>query len=100
MYLANATRPDIAFSVDLLARYSSSPIRRYWNGIKHILRYLKGTLDMDLFYANKDGADLVGYADAVYFSYVENLVQNKLKLSSTVVIRKSSIEQEVVISKG
>ena len=37
MYLANATRPDIAFSVNLLARYSSSPTRRHWNGVKHIL---------------------------------------------------------------
>jgi hypothetical protein len=25
MYLANCTRPDIAFSVNLLARYSSTP---------------------------------------------------------------------------
>ncbi|XP_070005245.1 cytochrome P450 89A2-like [Nicotiana sylvestris] len=38
MYLVNATRPDIAFSVNLLARYSSSPTWRHWNGIKHILR--------------------------------------------------------------
>ncbi|KAL0302617.1 UNVERIFIED_CONTAM: hypothetical protein Sangu_3089700 [Sesamum angustifolium] len=27
MYLANNTRPDIAFSVNLLARYSSTPTR-------------------------------------------------------------------------
>lgn len=32
MYLANCTRPDIAFSVNLLARYISSPTRRHWNG--------------------------------------------------------------------
>ena len=37
MYLANTTRPDIAFVVNLLARYSSAPTRRHWNGIKHIL---------------------------------------------------------------
>ena len=37
MYLDNATRPDIAFSVNLLSRYSSSPTRRHWNGVKHIL---------------------------------------------------------------
>ncbi|RVW18477.1 Retrovirus-related Pol polyprotein from transposon TNT 1-94 [Vitis vinifera] len=49
MYLANCTRPDIAFSVNLLARYSSAPTRRHWNGIKHILRYLRGTTDMVYF---------------------------------------------------
>ncbi|XP_049394900.1 secreted RxLR effector protein 161-like [Solanum stenotomum] len=68
MYLANATRPDIAFSVNLLARYSYSPTRRHWNGIKHILRYLKGTSDLGLFYTNKDSANLVGHADAGYLS--------------------------------
>ena len=29
MYLANCTRPDIAFSVNFLARYSSAPTRRH-----------------------------------------------------------------------
>ncbi|XP_070057630.1 uncharacterized mitochondrial protein AtMg00240-like [Nicotiana tomentosiformis] len=68
MYLTDATRPGIAFSVNLLARYSSSTTRRYWDGIKHILRYLKGTLDMDLLYSNKGSANLVGYADTGYLS--------------------------------
>ena len=68
MYLANSTRPDITFVVNVLARYSFSPKRRHWNGIKHILRYLKGTVDMGLFYTNKGCADLVGYADAGYLS--------------------------------
>ena len=39
MYLANYTRPNIAFSVNLLARYSSAPTKRHLNGIKHILRH-------------------------------------------------------------
>ena len=51
MYLANYTRPDITFSVNLLARYSSAPTKRHWNGIKHILRYLRGTSDMGLYYS-------------------------------------------------
>ena len=50
MYLTNCTRPNIAFPVNLLARYSSAPTRRHWNGIKHLLRYLRGTTDMGLFY--------------------------------------------------
>ena len=40
MYLANFTRPDIAFSINLLAMHSFAPTQRHWNGIKHILRYL------------------------------------------------------------
>uniref|UniRef100_A0A2N9G6F8 Reverse transcriptase Ty1/copia-type domain-containing protein n=1 Tax=Fagus sylvatica TaxID=28930 RepID=A0A2N9G6F8_FAGSY len=68
MYLANCTRPDIAFSVNLLARYSSAPTLRHWNGVKHVLRYLRGTTDMGLFYPNKSNPQLIGYADAGYLS--------------------------------
>ena len=68
MYLANCTRLDIAFSVNLLARYSSAQTRRHWKGIQHILRYLSGTTDMCLFYSNKSKEKLLGYADAGYLS--------------------------------
>ena len=68
IYLANSTRPDIAFAVSLLARFSSSPTRRHWNGIKHIFRYLRGTIDMGLFYSNESGSQLIGYADAGFLS--------------------------------
>ncbi|CAM8902104.1 unnamed protein product [Rhodiola kirilowii] len=68
MYLANCTRPDIAFAVDLLARFSSAPTKRHWNGIKHVLRYLQGTIDLGLFYPNNTKPVLIGYADAGYLS--------------------------------
>ncbi|KAK4382113.1 Retrovirus-related Pol polyprotein from transposon TNT 1-94 [Sesamum angolense] len=71
MYLANNTRPDIAFSVNLLARYNSTPTKRHWNGVKHILRYLRGTSDMGLYFERHENAkatNLVGYSDAGYLS--------------------------------
>ena len=68
MYLANYTRLDIAFSVNLLARYNSAPTKRHWNEIKHILRYLRGTSDMGLFYSKAMEPQLLGYADAGYLS--------------------------------
>ncbi|KAK2389045.1 putative mitochondrial protein [Trifolium repens] len=68
LYLANFTRPDIAFSVNLLSRYSYSPTRRHWNRVKHILRYLRGTTDMGLFYPKVPKLELIGYADAGYLS--------------------------------
>ena len=68
MYLANYTQPDIAFAVNLLSRYSSTPTRRHWNGIKHILRYLRGIIDLRLFYPNGSNPQLVGYASVGYLS--------------------------------
>jgi hypothetical protein len=40
MYLANNTRLDIAFGVNLLTRYSVVPTMRHWSGVKNVLRYL------------------------------------------------------------
>ncbi|XP_074360437.1 secreted RxLR effector protein 161-like [Apium graveolens] len=68
MYLANCTRPDITFSVNLLARHSSAPTRRHWTGVKQIFRYLRGTMDMGLFYSKDSKLELVGYGDAGYRS--------------------------------
>ncbi|GJX66278.1 copia protein [Tanacetum coccineum] len=68
MYLTNCTRPDISFAVNLLARFNSSPTKRYWNGIKLIFRYLRGTTDLGLFYSNNSKHGLIGYADACYLS--------------------------------
>jgi hypothetical protein len=68
MFLANQTRPDIAFSVNLLARHSAQPTIRHWNGIKRIFRYLLGTIDLGLFYPTDLTLHLCGYADAGYLS--------------------------------
>jgi hypothetical protein len=40
MYLVNNTRADIAFSVNLLVRFSVAPIMSHWNEVKDVLRYL------------------------------------------------------------
>ena len=66
IYLTNCTRPNIAFPVNLLAKYSSALTRRHWNGIKHVLHYLRGTTDMILFYPHCSNPQLVGYANAGY----------------------------------
>ncbi|KAL0286048.1 UNVERIFIED_CONTAM: Retrovirus-related Pol polyprotein from transposon TNT 1-94 [Sesamum angustifolium] len=70
MYLAN-TRPDIVFLVNLLARFSSTPTKRHWNGVKNILRYLRGTSYMRLYFERHENAkatNLVGYSDAGFLS--------------------------------
>jgi hypothetical protein len=72
MYLANNTIPDIAFTVNCLARHNATPIMHYWNGIKSILRYLNGTIYLGLFFQRNQESDLIKYADAGYLSGPQN----------------------------
>ena len=72
MYLANSTRPDIAFAVNLLARHSAAPTKRHWVGVKMVFRYLNGTKDLGLFYSRNQDPTLLGYTDAGYLSDSHN----------------------------
>jgi hypothetical protein len=72
MYLANSTRPDIAFAVNLLARHSAAPTKRHWTEIKQILKYVNGTRDLKLFFKRGLSPNVVGYTDARYQSDPHN----------------------------
>ena len=48
MYLALTTRPDIAYAARVLARFNSNPGLPHWQAVKHVFRYLKGTVDYKL----------------------------------------------------
>ena len=62
MYLATCTRPDIAYTVGMLARFSSKPNQTHWVAAKRVLRYLKGTMNFGLIYSGDAG--VLGYSDA------------------------------------
>jgi len=66
MYLATATRPDISYAVGVLARFNKNPGLQHWKAVKHLFRYLKGTLDYKLTYApNPTSSELfLTYTDA------------------------------------
>lgn len=63
MYAALGTRPDIAYAVQTVSRFSSKPGIDHWEAVKRIFRYLKGTRELWLAYGG-DEKDLLGYADA------------------------------------
>ena len=63
MYLAVATRPDIAFAVSTIAQFSQDPGPEHWEAVKRIYRYLLGMRKLALtFGAGKQG--LKGFTDA------------------------------------
>ncbi|KAL0407798.1 UNVERIFIED_CONTAM: Retrovirus-related Pol polyprotein from transposon TNT 1-94 [Sesamum radiatum] len=42
MFLMNYTRPDIAYAVSRLSRYTHNPNKDHWDALRRLLRYLKG----------------------------------------------------------
>src|SRR5947207_7387465 len=50
MFAAIATRPDIMFAVSQLSSYNSNPCQRHLAAAKHVLRYLKGTINLGIVY--------------------------------------------------
>jgi hypothetical protein len=67
MYIANGTRPDIAFAANFLAQVASNPGRIHWEAAKHVVRYLKGTRDLRLTYG-LGSPGLIAYTDASHGS--------------------------------
>ena len=44
MYAMLGTRPDIAYAVGNLSRFTSNPGPSHWQSLKRVLRYLAGTV--------------------------------------------------------
>jgi len=63
MFIANGTRPDISYHVNILAQVANNPGRIHWEAAKRVVRYLKGTRDYKLTWGHSGGG-LVGYSDA------------------------------------
>nr|CAN79692.1 hypothetical protein VITISV_030995 [Vitis vinifera] len=63
LYLT-ASRPDIMYIVCLCARFHSCPKESHLSVVKRILRYLKGTMDIRLWYPKSDNFELIGFSDA------------------------------------
>ena len=60
------TRPDIAFAVGVVSRFMQTPKKSHLEAVRRILRYIKGTLDLGLFYKSQITCKLEGYCDADY----------------------------------
>jgi hypothetical protein len=63
MYMVN-TGPDICYAVNVLSQFMSQPRQTYSIAVKHVLRYLQGTIGYGLRYASGVDMRLEGYADA------------------------------------
>jgi len=63
MYVMVCTRLDIAHAIELLSMFLSNPGNEHWEGVKWVLRYLKGTSKMHLSFRISN-LTLQGFSDA------------------------------------
>jgi hypothetical protein len=74
-YLVN-TRPDLVFAVGLVSRFLEEPHEEHWAAVKHIMRYVAGTVDYGLCYRIKgkggDQVQLLGFSDSDFAGDVDD----------------------------
>lgn len=67
MYLMISTRPDIAYVVGRLNRYTQNPNKDNWIALDRLARDLKGTMNFGLMYGTSPPV-LEGYSYANWIS--------------------------------
>lgn len=103
----NCTRPDIAYTISRLSRYTSNPGSNHCKAIVRVLKYLRFTLNYGLHYTRYP-AVVEGYKDANWISdtrdskstsgYVFTLggVAISWKSSKQTCIARSTMESEFI----
>ncbi|KAJ0455004.1 putative RNA-directed DNA polymerase [Helianthus annuus] len=60
------TRPDLSYSVGVVSRFMECPKESHLVAVKHIIRYIKGTVHDGLEYKSGGEGRLVGYSDSSF----------------------------------
>jgi hypothetical protein len=109
MYLSSNSRPDIQFAVHQCARFTHSPRKSHEQAVKHICRYLKGTmhkgiefdpdpsLKLDL-YCDADYAGLWGSEDSQDSVCVKSRTGYVLTLGGYPLLWVSRLQNEIALS--
>ena len=111
LYLTTNTRPDIAFAVSQVARFSHQPKQSHANAVKRIIRYLKGTakhgcifkkpksLCLDMF-VDADFAGLYGVEPMESPISVKSRTGYVISISGCYLLAKSQLQTSIAQSTG
>ena len=100
MYLVN-TRPDICFVVNTLSQFLVEPRRVHLVAAKHVMRYLKGTMDYGLSYDGDHDFTLSGYTDADWAgSTADRKITSRccFSLGSAMILWQSRKQSSILLS--
>lgn len=101
MYLAIGSRPDITFIVNKLSQFLECPSNEHWRAAKHVLKYLRGTIDKRIKFSSSDCLNTItAYSDADY----ESCADSRKSISGVIIMLNngpiiwSSRKQSIVVT--
>ena len=65
MYLAQGTRPNIAFAVSFLSRFIDNHGKAHFTAVKRVMRYVRRTKDYKLKY-QRNNEEMMGFSDSYW----------------------------------
>ena len=75
LWVANGTRPDIAYAVGTLAKFTNNPGVIHWKALLRVLGYLGRSIDFCIKYQRNeelsDGVEAVGYIRGILPSIID-----------------------------
>lgn len=72
VFLAAVTRPDIAFAVNAVSKFTNEHTAEHWRAVKRIFAYLSGTVDLGIEYRSSGSeSKLLGFSDADFAGDLE-----------------------------
>eukprot|EP00873_Tetraselmis_striata_P004607 jgi/Tetstr1/424871/TSEL_015366.t1 len=104
IWLAVASRPDIAFVVGRLCAYMASPTERHWQIAVSVLRYLEGTPNHGLIFRKQldnEAPDFLFFVDADWATFMPKRCSTTGYLAlvhGTPVAYRAQVQKSVVLS--
>ena len=103
MYSMVLTKPNLAYVLSLVSKYMAILGKEHWNTVKWILRYLKGTLGLELQYRRTGGRNdgLCGYVDSDFAGDNDirrSLTSYMFMLNGCLINWKASLQHIVALS--
>ena len=66
------TRPDIAFAVSTVTKFTAKLTEQHWKAVKHIIRYITSTIEFGLQYTRDGSTECTGFSNANWAGDINN----------------------------
>ncbi len=71
LYATMQTRPDISYAISMLSRYCSNPGVEHLKALDRLFRYIKGSLDLGIYFQRDSDDEIIEWTDADYDSVID-----------------------------